>query len=137
MSFLYRQKIDRRAVASGETPATTMPSRDFLALDLESDQVRRALEACSDLVYHDARGEFWIRGGAGEQLVLDADGLVFCYPDDPSFRDVLSAHGIEELDVQTVADRDFVKHWFHAEADAAEDRLIESLRLLEVPNRGT
>lgn len=137
LSFLYRQKIDRRAVASGETPATTMPSRDFLALDLDKDEVRDALAACADLVYHDARGEFWIRGGSGEQLVLDADGLVFCYPDDPSFRDVLASHDIEERDVQTVADRDFVKHWFHAEADEAEDRLIGGLRLLEVPNRGT
>ncbi|MCO4743676.1 MAG: hypothetical protein KC912_02735 [Proteobacteria bacterium] len=135
LSFLYRQKIDRRSVADGVTPSTTLPSRDFIALELTHDEVVAALQAAADLVYHDARGEFWVRGGAEEQLVLDADGIIYTYPDDPSFRDVLDAHGLEEADITTLANRDYVKHWFHAEADDAEDALLRTLRLVEVPSQ--
>ncbi|TNE92287.1 MAG: hypothetical protein EP330_02165 [Deltaproteobacteria bacterium] len=133
LSFLYRQKIDRRAVADGETPNTTLKPRDFIALDLSHGEVLAALELASDLVYHDARGEFWIRGGAGEQLVMDSDGILYAYPDDPSFRDVAEKHGLFEADITTLANRDYVKHFFHAEADVAEDALLKTLRLVEVP----
>lgn len=136
LSFLYRQKIDRRAVADGETPNTALAPRDFIALELSHSEVLDAVAEAADLVYHDARGEFWVRGGAGEQLVMDADGLIYCYPDDPSFRDVLDGLEIPENDVTTLANRDYVKHFFHAEGDVAEDALMRRLRLVEVPSQG-
>ena len=49
------------------------------------------------------------------------------------FRDVLAANGVPAEDVDTVSDRDYVKHWFHAANDALEDQLIRGLRLAEVP----
>ena len=67
--------------------------------------------------------------------VMDQDGVLYCYPDDPSFRDVLEAAGVHERSVQTLADRDYVKHWFHAECDEHEAGLMQDLGLQEVPHR--
>lgn len=131
VSVRYVQKIDRRSPRPEGAPA-----RDFVAVHLPLDRVLAAIAEAAPLVYHDARGELWLRGGLGEQLILDEDGLVFCYPDDPAFREILGELGVPDADVQTVADRDYVKHWFHAEADAAEARLIESLRLTAMRARG-
>ena len=94
--------------------------------------MRDALEHCANLIYGDARGEVWLRGDLGEQLVLDQDGLLYAYPDDPSWREALAAAGVPEDDAQTLAERDYVKHWYHAENDALEAELIARLRLTEV-----
>jgi hypothetical protein len=128
ISVLYRQKVDRL-----KPRPEGAPSRDFVALDLPTAQVLEALDAAAPLVYHDARCELWLRGRLGEQVILDQDGLLFCYPDDPAFRDVLSGLGVPGEDVMTIADRDYVKHWFHAQADPYEGELIRSLRMAEVP----
>ena len=130
LGFLYRRKVDRR-----NPGPQNAPPKDFVALSLHTDRVLAAISASSLLVYCDARGEVWIRGRMGEQVVLDEDGVIYCYPDDPSFRDVLAVEGVPAEDVQTVAQRDYVKHWFRAEADAAEDLLIGSLHLTAVPAR--
>ena len=131
LGVLYRQKIDRKAPRPEGSPP-----RDFVALDVPPDRLLEALDACAALVYGDARCEVWIRGGLGEQLVLDEDGLLFCYPDDPAFRDALAATGVPAEDVETVAERDYVKHWFHAEADALEEAFVRTLRLVQVQARG-
>jgi hypothetical protein len=130
LGFMYRRKVDRR-----NPGPQTAPPKDFVALSLHRDRVLDALSAAAVLAYADARGELWIRGRRGEQVVLDQDGILFCYPDDPSFRDVLAAQGVPADDVETLTDRDYVKHWFRAEADAAEDALIAALRLTEVASR--
>jgi len=39
-------------------------------------------------------------------------------------------------DVETISKRDYVKHWFRAEADALEDGLVRELGLTEVRARG-
>ncbi len=130
LSFLYRQKIDR---ASPRPQGA--PPRDFVALGLPAERALAALAEAGPLVYGDARCEVWIRGALGEQVVLDEDGLLYTYPDDPSFRDALTALGIPEEDVDTISDRDYVKHWFHATNDALEAGLIASLGLAEVPHR--
>jgi hypothetical protein len=130
LGFLYRRKIDRRNPGPRDAPPT-----DFVALALARDRVLEALSAAALLVYCDARGEVWIRGRLGEQVVLDEDGLLYCYPDDPSFRDALAAVGVPAEDVPTLARRDYVKHWFRAEADPAEDALVDSLRLTPVRAR--
>jgi hypothetical protein len=130
LSFLYRQKIDRR-----DPKPQAAPPRDFVGLQLSVEQVLEALANNPLVAYHDARAELWIRGALNEQVVLDCDGMLFAYPDDPSFRDALEAASVPEVSEQTMADRDYVKHWFLAEADAHEDGLIAALSMAEVPHR--
>lgn len=130
LGFLYRQEIDRK----NPRPQGS-PPKDFVGLNLPADRVLTALVEAAPLVYSDARCEIWIRGPRGDQIVLDHDGLLYCYPDDPGFRDVLQREEIPPEDVQTMADRDYVKHWFRAELDPIEESLISSLRLTAVPAR--
>jgi hypothetical protein len=125
LGFLYRQEVDRK-----NPRPQGAPPRDHVGLELTPDRVLGALERSAPLVYGDARCEVWIRGRRGEQVVLDHDGLLFCYPDDPSFREALAGAGVPAEDVGTMTDRDYVKHWFRAEADALEDELVRSLGLV-------
>jgi hypothetical protein len=124
LGFLYRQEVDRK----NPRPAGA-PPRDHVALELSPARVVAALERCAPLVYSDARCEVWIRGRLGEQVVLDHDGLLFCYPDDPSFRGALRQAGVPATDVETLHERDYVKHWFRAEADPFEEELARMLGL--------
>lgn len=130
LGVLYRQKVDRR-----DPKPQGAPPVDHVGLDLNRERVRSALHANATLVCSDARAEIWLRGPRQEQVVLDQDGLVYCYPDDPAFRDACAALGIPGEDVVTMTDRDYVKHWFRAEADAQEDAFVSSLRLTQVPHR--
>ncbi len=130
LNFLYRQKVDRK-----DPKPQGSPPRDFVALDLPLDRVEAALSAASTLLYHDARCEIWVRGKLGEQVILDADGMVFCYPDDPVFRDALDAAEVLDENFEAMDKRDYVKHWFHAENDQVEEELMLQLRLQEVPHR--
>lgn len=127
LGLLWRQKVDRR-----DPRPQGAPPRDHVALELPTEQVLEALKECSILAYEDARGELWLRDRYDAQLVLDDDGLIFCYPDDPSFRDALAAQQVPEQQVQTMADRDYVKHWYRPEADAEEAGLIAGLGLQRV-----
>jgi hypothetical protein len=127
LGVLYRQKVDRQQPRPEGAPA-----KDLLALELAPGRVLEALQACSDLVYGDARAELWLKGDLGEQLVLDQDGMVFAYPDDPSWREALAAAGVPEDEAQTLNERDYVKHWYHAENDAQEAEFVARLRLTEV-----
>lgn len=131
LGFLYRQVIDRR----DPKPQGTPPN-DWVALELGTATVVDVLARYTDLLHHDARCEIWIRGALGDQVVVDTDGLLFCAPDDPAFRDVLLGNGLVEDVRQTIADRDYVKHWFHAEADALEEAFVRTLRLVQVQARG-
>ncbi len=130
VSVLYRQVVNRR-----EPKPQGSPPRDFVALELSAEQVTDALDRFTDLLHHDARCELWLRGSMHEQLVLDADGLLFCYPDDPTYEDVLRANGLEPDVGVTIVDRDYARHAFHASNDALEDELVASLGLVEVPHR--
>jgi hypothetical protein len=128
---LYRQLVDRA------TPRPQgAPPQDFVVLEREPAEVFTAIEECASLIYHDARSELWIRGRRGEQVVLDADGLIYLYPDDLGFRDACAALGLEEQPMQTMQNRDYVKHWFHAENDAVEAGFLAGLGLSAVPGRG-
>jgi hypothetical protein len=129
VSVLYRQKIDRR-----EPKPEGDPGKDFIALELPVDNAVAACRAASTLLYSDARCELWVRGGLQEQVVLDVDGALYCYPDDPVFRDALASLGLEEQeDLITLEKRDYVRHWFRAAADAEEDHLLATLGLTQVP----
>ena len=124
LGFLYRQEVDRKAPRPQGAPP-----RDRVALELAPGRVLAALERCAPLVYCDARCEIWIRGRMGEQVVLDHDGMLFCYPDDPAFRSALELARVPAVDVETMHERDYVKHWFRAEADPLEDELARLLGL--------
>lgn len=130
LGLLYRQKVDRR-----NPRPQTAPPVDHVGLDLDPGLVHQALEAHAPLVYGDARAEIWIRGRLGEQVVLDIDGVIFCYPDDPAFRDALDAIGVPDRSVQHLGERDYVKHWYHAACDAHEDGLRTDLGLQQVAHR--
>jgi hypothetical protein len=56
-------------------------------------------------------------------------------PDDPAFEDVLRAAGLSDDLGDTIRDRDYAKHWFHAPNDALEDAWIRELRLTEIAHR--
>lgn len=131
LKFLYRQHVDRK-----EPRPAGAPPRDHVGLDLPASEVLTSLQVHASLIYGDARAEIWVAGALGDEVVLDPDGLIFCRPDDPAFREVLLASGLPEGDsIQTMADRDYVKHWFHADNDAREAALIAELRLTEVAPR--
>lgn len=129
LSVLYRQKIDRL-----DPKPQGDPGKDFVALELPPERVAEAVAAASTLLYRDARCELWVRGGLQEQVVLDQDGSVYCYPDDPVFRDALVAAGVEEKkELITLEHRDYVRHWFRAAADAEENTMLATLGLTQVP----
>lgn len=132
IGVLYRQVVDRAAVASGASPPQGLPPKDFVALEVPIPRVVDALRRFTGLLHHDARCELWLRGALDEQLVLDADGLLYAYPDDPAFADVLMGLGFQADVQETIVDRDYAKHWFHVEHDADERAFHEALGLVEV-----
>lgn len=134
-SVLYRQLVDRPAVEQGQAPPQGRPPRDFVGVDLDGARVLAAMKRGADLVYGDARCQVWVRSAQQDQVVLDEDGVVFVYPDDPVFRDALQALELPERDVDTMSDRDYVKHWFRPACDEDERALIADLRLTEVAHR--
>lgn len=131
LGILYRQVVDRTAPRPEGAPP-----RDWVGLELAPERVVRALARHTQLLHHDARCEVWVRGALGDQVILDRDGVIYCQPDDPAFTDALAGLGIPaELPV-SIADRDYVKHWFHAASDAHEEALVRELALTEVASRG-
>lgn len=125
---LYRQKVDRL-----DPKPQGHPGRDFVSLEVAPDRLFAALEHAQTLHYRDARGELWVRGGLGEQVVLDQDGTLYVYPDDPAFRDALEGAGLEEQkELVTLEQRDYVRHWFRAPADAEETAFLAAVGLAEV-----
>lgn len=131
LSVLYRQVVDRL-----DPKPQGHPPRDFVALDLGPERVVAAVRAHAPLLHGDARCEVWVRGALGDQVILDTDGLLFCQPDDPAFTDVLLGLGLVADVDETLADRDYVKHWFRGECDALEASFLDALGLTEVAHRG-
>lgn len=121
LGVLWVRMVNRQ---KGRQLAT--PER-FIAVERSKEQVATALTGCKSLMGLDGRGQLWLRGGFREQLVLDELGTIYCYPDDPSFRDVLAGLGIKEQPHANMEDRDYVKVIFSAAADAEEEALIRSL----------
>ena len=99
-------------------------------MHLDPARLLAALRARPELVWGDGRHQLWIRGDLGETVVLDENGVLFCQPDDPSFRDLLAARNILEMTSQTLDTRDYVRVQFLAEADGQEASLWEELAML-------
>ena len=127
IGVLYRQFVNRLNPGPNNGPPT-----DFVGLDMPQNAVLAGLEEATGLIYHDARCELWLRGELGDQVIIDRDGLIYCYPDDVAFRDVLNQHGISEDKVEVLLERDYVKHAFHAQNDALENQLVDGLRLTKI-----
>lgn len=123
LRVLYRQLTER---SSGQLDKP----RDWVGAEISHDRLRRGLNASSALVYHDGRHQLWVKGQGPEQVVLEEIGVIFAYPDDPAYREVLLAAGVPERRVQTMAERDYVKVNFLAEADAQERELMQALGLV-------
>ena len=122
-----RQFVDRRNPGPNNAPPT-----DYVGLDLARDTVVEVLAETENLIYHDARCELWLRGEMGDQIILDRDGLIYCYPDDPAFRDVLASFDLPEGEIEVLLERDYVRHVYHAENDALEDAFKETLGLVRI-----
>ena len=127
IGFLYRQYVDRTNPGPNNGPPI-----DFVGLDLTAGSVLTAMQDAKSLLYHDARCELWLRGSLGDQVILDRDGLLYCYPDDPGFRDVLTGLEVPEGKVDVLLERDYVKHNFYAEYDEIERQLIAELGLTKI-----
>jgi len=124
LGVLYIQLTDRRA---GRHLAEK-PNR-FLAVEIPVAHVLATFSGCEDLLYGDGRGQVWVRGMLGEQLILDEMGVIYAYPDDPMYRDALEAEAVPKDKAQSLDERDYVRVEFMASADAQEDKLMGDLRL--------
>lgn len=123
LGVLYVRLTDR--AGEGQLPK---PVRR-VAMEIPAARVEAALAERAALVWHDARHQLWIKGRHGEQVVLDELGVLYAYPDDPSFRDALA--GIPESPTQTMDARDYVRVAFLAEADEMERSLWAELNMVE------
>lgn len=105
----------------------------MVAIELSREQVLGTLQERAALVYGDGRHQLWVKGaGPGEQVVLDELGMVYAYPDDPASRERCEALGLafdREGSAATMAERDYVKVQFLAEADKDESLLVWTLGL--------
>ena len=106
------------------------PPHRWVALDLEPNHLDAAMAGHRGLIYHDGRHQLWVQGSGEDRVVLEETGVMYVYPDDPSFRDVLTAQGLPEHRRQTMADRDFVRVEFSAAADAEELDLRSAIGLV-------
>ena len=121
LRVLYVQLTDRLAGKQLDPP------RRFVALDVAPEVLDSALEAYSPLIYNDGRHQLWVQGRGEDKVILEETGVLFVYPDDPLFRDVLEAHSIPKKKTETMADRDYVRVNFLAEGDAMEGLFRQSI----------
>ena len=120
----YMQLTDRRVGSPHPVP------QRYVGIEQPAEKVVEALKQAGDLIWYDGRHQIWVRGAFGEQVVLDELGVLYCYPDDPSFRDALLE--LPESTATGMDSRDYVKVHFRAEADAQELQLIQALHLTKV-----
>ena len=124
LGVLYVQLVDR--VTGRDQNAE--PKR-WLSLEQPVERVLQAFDEADLLLYRDARAQVWVRGALGEQIILDELGLLYAYPDDPSFVEILEGCQVPQQTVPTLADRDYVRVAFCSEADSQEQALLQALNL--------
>jgi hypothetical protein len=124
VKVMYQQLTDRR---SGQLPKPV--SR--VAVEVSTERLLTALEWYRRLIYQDGRHQLWIQGANGAQLVLEEIGILYLYPDDPSFHEILHEAGVDEGRGESMATRDYIKVNFIAECDAEEIGLWQSLGMVE------
>lgn len=121
LRVLYVQLTDRLAGAQLDPP------RRFVALDVRPDQLDAALADFSPLIYNDGRHQLWVQGRGEDKVILEETGVLYVYPDDPSFRDVMVAHNVPEQKQETMADRDYVRVNFLAAGDPMEGQFRQAI----------
>jgi hypothetical protein len=120
VSVRYLRLTDR---TKGQLPKP----ETYVRMDAPAAEVRAALADADALVWRDGRHQLWLRGRFGEQVVLDELGVLYCYPDDPAFREALGA--LPETTAVGMDGRDYVRVQFLPEADAQEATLIARLSM--------
>jgi len=124
LKVLYVQLTDRQRGVQLPKPIQRV------AVEVPRDRVMKALSDYRRLMYHDGRHQLWIRGNAGEQIVLEEVGQVYVYPDDFTFRDTLLANGVPEGDGTELGARDYVRVTFDARCDDEEASFIQEFHLI-------
>lgn len=122
LSVAYMQLTDRKAKKTHPVPVR------YVGLELPAEKLVKVVTESGDLIWYDGRHQFWVRGSFGEQVVLDELGMLYCYPDDPAFRDALI--DLPESPTLGMDGQDYVKVHFRADADAQETAMIEKLSLV-------
>lgn len=117
---LYRQLTDR---ATGQLPKP----RDWIAAEIRPERLEAALRDAAGLIYNDGRHQLWVRGIGPEQVVLEEIGVLFAYPDDPSWRDALDEAGVPMRKAPNMSERDYIKVNFLSEGDAQERAFMHAL----------
>ena len=125
LRVLYVQLTDRLAGKQLSKP------RRFVALDVSPERLDRALSEFAPLVYHDGRHQIWVQGKGEDKVVMEETGVMYAYPDDPSFRDALEAQGVPSIKRETMADRDYVRVNFMAAGDAMEGQFRQAIGAVE------
>ncbi len=121
---LYMQLVDRSRGIQLDPP------RQFVGLEIEPATLSLALSTHRALVYHDGRHQLWVQGKGEDKIVMEETGVLYVYPDDPLFREVLVAQGISESTVEPMSERDYVRVDYIAEADPEEASLHRALGLV-------
>ena len=119
----YVRMIDRQR---GQLPK----QESWVVVELSQDRLQQICDHFNTLFYHDGRNQIWIQGASGEQLVLDELGMLYVYPDDFSFRELLNTMGWVEADHESMDTRDYVLVNLCAEADQEERELFQSLGMV-------
>lgn len=101
----------------------------YVAVEISKDRMLQALSSYQNLFYHDGRHQLWILGANEEQIVLDELGVIYLYPDDFLFRDLLTQLGWSNQEHQSMSEQDYVQVHFNAEADLEEQSLMTSFGL--------
>ena len=99
----------------------------YAAVEISKVRLLQVLSELSPLIHHDGRHQFWIVGLQGEQLILDELGMIYIYPDDLLFRDILTDLGFIETNHENMSARDYVRVNFLAQGDQQEVVLLQSL----------
>ncbi len=121
---LYVQLVDRLRGVQLDPP------RQFVGLEIDPETLGEALAAHQALVYHDGRHQLWVQGAGEDKVVMEETGVLYVYPDDPLFRDVLKTQGVPEGEGQPMSDRDYVRVDYLAEADGQEASFQRALGLV-------
>ena len=101
----------------------------YAAVDVSKARMLQALEEYHDLFYEDARHQLWILGAQNEQIILDELGMIFVYPDDFLFREVLAQMGWSTETHEGMDTRDYVKVHFRSLADEQERMFFQRFGL--------
>ena len=102
----------------------------YAGVDISKERLFVALKDFHQLIYQDARHQFWILGANQEQIVMDELGMIYVYPDDFLFTDVLLKMGWTTLRHQAMSEEDYVQVYFTSAADKQEQALLENFRLI-------